>query len=254
MAKTSKVKAEATLTAAKQRRGQVQDRVVAGLRHGLMVGAFIPGQVMSLRKLAAAFGTSSMPVRDAVNQLVAANALEELPNRSVRVPRLGRRRLKDLFAVRERVEGLAANRACRNVSPRLVGDLRTINRELKAAIRRRDILASLAANQRFHFVLYAAADSEVLMPVIESLWLQCGPTMYFSFLAPGMPWDASAHEDLLASLVAKKPVTAERAIRRDIRTTGRHLVANAEFGLPGGSKVTALADLDLDLPIAKAGG
>ena len=38
------------------------------------------------------------------------------------------------------------------------------------------------------------------MPLIESLWLQSGPTMYFSFLAPDMPWDASAHGEVLEAL------------------------------------------------------
>lgn len=232
---------------AKNKRGHIRDQVLARLRHGLTVGAFIPGQIMSLRKLAAAFGTSPMPVRDALGQLVAANILEEMPSRSVRVPRLGSNRIKELFEIREAIEGLAARNACHKTTPALVRELKEINRELKTAITKRDVLASLAANQKFHFTLYQAADSEVLMPLIESLWLQAGPTMYFSFIAPDMPWDASAHAEVLDALRHKKPAAVQRAIIRDIRTTGRHLLANAESPPAGGPLHSPVSGMNVDL-------
>jgi DNA-binding GntR family transcriptional regulator len=232
-----------------KKRGHLQDQVAAQLRQGLMVGVFIPGQVMSLRKLAAAFGTSSMPIRDALSQLVAANVLEETSNRSVRVPRLGNSRLKDLFDLREAVEGLAAKNACRNATPKLIRELQTINRDLKKAIADRDVLAALAANQKFHFALYNAAGSEVFMPLIESLWLQSGPTMYFSFLAPDMPWDASAHTEMIEALRRKDAPATQRAVCRDIRTTARHLLANGASAFPGGPRLMPIRGIELDLAI-----
>jgi DNA-binding GntR family transcriptional regulator len=228
------------------KRGHVQDEIAKRIREGLMVGAFIPGQVMSLRKLAASFGTSPMPVRDALGQLVAANALEEMPNRSVRVPRLTTDRVKELFEVREMVESLAARNGARNATPALIRDLQGINRDLRIAIGKRDVLGALAANQKFHFTLYEAAESSVLMPLVESLWLQSGPTMYCSFLAPDMPWDASAHTEVLEGLRKKNPAAVQRAVARDIRTTGRHLVQNGAFQLPGG-KLLAATEISLDL-------
>jgi DNA-binding GntR family transcriptional regulator len=237
----------ATATPARNKRGHIRDQVASRLRHGLTVGSFIPGQIMSLRKLAAAFGTSPMPVRDALGQLVAANILEETPNRSVRVPRLSGERIRELFEIREIIEGLAARNACRKTTPALVRELKEINRELKAAIAKRDVLASLAANQKFHFTLYQSVGSEVLMPLIESLWLQAGPTMYFSFIAPDMPWDASAHAEILDALRHKKPAVAQRAIIRDIRTTGRHLLASAASPPAGGPLLSPVSGANIDL-------
>lgn len=211
----------------KRRRGAVRDHVLAELRRGLMVGAFVPGQVMSLRKLASRFQTSPMPVREALTELFAANALEELPNRSVRVPLMSASRLKELFRIREHLEGLAAKDACKRCTPALVDALERINRKLRQAIADRQIEAALAANQEFHFALYRAAESEVLMPLIESLWLQSGPTMYFSLLAPGAPWDASAHAEILAGLRAGDPAAVQRALLQDIRAGGRDLFKGA---------------------------
>lgn len=209
---------------AKMRRGQVQDEVLARIRRGLMVGAYVPGQIMSIRKLAAQLGTSPMPVREALSQLVAANVLEALPNRSVRVPRLTPSRLKELAEVRIAIEGMATLNACAKSTAQLVRELESINARLTKAIDRRNIVGCLELNQAFHFRLYEAAESEILMPLIEALWLQCGPTLCFSLLAPDMPWDASAHTALLQALRDKEPVAAQRALTRDIRTTTKYLL------------------------------
>lgn len=234
----------ASIIQAKRPRREVQDAVVEKLRKGLMVGAFVPGQVMSLRKLALSLGTSPMPVREAFKQLVAANALEELPNHSVRVPRLPAERIAELFKVREVVEGMAAKEACVNMTPDLIQMLDSINRQLIAAIAGRDILDCLAQNQNFHFTLYQAANSATLMPLIESLWLQCGPTMYFSLLSPAMPWDASAHAEILRGLRAKKPGLVQRALAQDMRTTAKNLVRSAKTQPFEGFGSVAFSNLD----------
>jgi DNA-binding GntR family transcriptional regulator len=87
----------------------------------------------------------------------------------------------------------------------------------------------LAKNQEFHFTLYEAANSEVLLPLIEPLWLMAGPIMYFSLISPDMPWDASAHNDVLDALKARDAAAARRAIERDIRNTATYLLKSSVF-------------------------
>lgn len=222
---------------AKRQRGEVQDRVLEKLRSGLMTGVFVPGQTITLRRLAEMLGTSPMPVRKAIHQLTAANALEILPNGSVAVPRVSAERLKDLTRVRQAVEGLAAELACANTTPALVRDLTAINARLRQAVRQRNIRESLEMNQRFHFTFYATARSPVLSPLIESLWLQVGPILYVSLADSDMPWDAVQHENLLEAIKSGRPAAARQAIVRDIGGTSRSLLRlstfdgrNAHFG------------------------
>jgi DNA-binding GntR family transcriptional regulator len=217
----------ATNGAVKRERGHVHEQVLRYMRRGLMIGAFLPGQVMSLRKLAAGFGTSPMPVREVLSRLVAANALEETKGGSVRVPRLSPEKLSDLFAVRELLEGMATELAAKKAKPALIAELNGINKQLLQAIDKRDIANCLSSNQKFHFTLYEAAESEVLLPLIESLWLQFGPTMYMSLLIPSMPWNAADHEDILKALKVGNAAAAKRGIVHDIRTTCRALLSVA---------------------------
>jgi len=56
------------------------------LRTLLIGGRMMPGEQISLRSTAEALGVSVMPVREAVQRLVAEQALELAPNRTLRVP------------------------------------------------------------------------------------------------------------------------------------------------------------------------
>ena len=84
-------------------------------------------------------------------------------------------------------------------------------------------------NQEFHFSIYESAKSEVLLPLIESLWLQAGPTMYFSLVSPDMSWDASAHGEVLKGLAANDASAARRWAERDIRNTDSYLLKSPVF-------------------------
>lgn len=230
-------------TPSRRARGQVQEEVFQHIRRGLIVGVFLPGETMSLRKLANRFGTSPMPVRAALTRLVVTNALEEAPNGTVRVPRLTGDRLTELFAVRRLLEGMATEAACRHVTPELLETLTKQNDELLAALDRREAVACLSANQRFHFTLYEAAKSTVLMPLIESLWLQFGPTMYLSLDSTLYPWDATAHFDILQGLKDNNPELARKGILKDIEHTGRALKAASDEP----DMLTKLSGSDSDL-------
>jgi DNA-binding GntR family transcriptional regulator len=215
--------------AGKSHRGALQDRVLEQLCHGLMVGALAPGQTITLRRLAARLSTSPMPVREAINQLTASNVLEILPNRSVAVPRMSAGRYQELTIARQALEGIAAEMACVNVTPDLIRRLSNINAKLRTAIRKRNHLSCLSLNREFHFTLYAAAKSEIIRPLIESLWLQDGPIMYLSLISPDSRWDASCHDQVLAALKAKNPAAVASAIRRDLGGTAKSMLRSSLF-------------------------
>lgn len=156
-------------------RETVQERVYATLRDKLMRGAFAPGQKLKIAELASALGTSAMPVRDALNRLAAERAVESLPNRGVRVPALSKESLHDLREARLAVEGLAVERAASNISGETLKALRQLIDAQSATDSDHVSEGSAEQNRAFHFALYRESKSTVLLPIIESLWLQCGP-------------------------------------------------------------------------------
>lgn len=161
-------------------RETVQDRVYGQLRRTLINGGFAAGDMLRIVDLADRLKTSTMPVREVLGRLVAEQALEALPNRSVRVPLITRDRLDDLERARILIEGRLVAMACPRLTAKDLESLKQINRDCEAAFANhgKDIgPVTSELNQRFHFEIYRAAGSQVLIPMVESLWLQSGPVV-----------------------------------------------------------------------------
>lgn len=158
-------------------RETLHDRVYAQLRQSLINGLFDAGDVLRIVDLADRLQTSTMPVREALGRLVSEQALESLPNRSVRVPLITRARLDDLARARILIEGQMVALALPNLTVDDFKVLKQINVDCDLAFEQhgKDIgRVTSALNQRFHFHIYHAARSQVLIPIVESLWLQSG--------------------------------------------------------------------------------
>jgi len=85
----------------------LQEQLYQNLRQALLSGRFQPGERLKIRDLADEWGTSPMPVRAALQRLVAEGALEGEPQRSLRVPVMTRERYLQILQVRQSLEGLA---------------------------------------------------------------------------------------------------------------------------------------------------
>ena len=151
--------------------------VYTELRRSLIHGLFDAGETLRIQEVAETLQTSTMPVREALGRLVSEQALEALPNRSVRVPLITRERLEDLARARRLIEGQIVMLALPNLTQGDFERLRRLTKEYDAAFGGRADRALRASelNHDFHFHIYRAARSAVLIPIVESLWLQSGP-------------------------------------------------------------------------------
>jgi len=203
-------------------RETVQDRVYSELRRALIGGLFEPSQVLTIRGLADALVTSTMPVREALGRLITEKALEALPNRSVRVPPITLERIDDLLRARILIEGeaiaLAAGRMGSKDITTIEGMLHEWD-EMRALKQKKDVDREVTLNQTFHFEIYRACGSAVLIPMIESLWLQSGPCIrvaIYAFSEAGEVDTAHYHRSIVAALAAKDADAARAALVADI--------------------------------------
>lgn len=207
-------------------RETVQDRVYAELRRALICGLFEPSQVLTIRALADQMMTSTMPVREALGRLISEKAVEAMPNRSVRIPPVTLERLDDLLRTRILIEGEAVALATLRMTQResmLVRDVLAEWDEVRSLSQRDDFDREATLNQKFHFQIYRCSGSSVLIPMIESLWLQSGPcTRYAAYafsqaVASDETRDvAYYHRAMVDALDRRDPVGAREALVADI--------------------------------------
>lgn len=197
-------------------RETLHDRVYVTIRDGLINGRFVPGKSVTLRGLAADLGVSPMPVRAAVTRLVAEGALSITPTRRVSVPRMSRQRFDELMRVRILLEGEAAERALPAIDDDRLATIRAHDKRLEQCLAGGDAGGYMAANHAFHFAIYDALPSAVLVPVIAGLWLQFGPFMRLVYDDLDMSTLVDQHERALDAIVRRDAAALRRAIEADI--------------------------------------
>ncbi len=71
--------------------------------------------------------------------------------------------------------------------------------------------------------------SQVVLPLIETLWRQAGPFVALSAKMPNMRWTLRHHGRLLAALRAGEARAARQAVEDDIEETLQQLLKKADF-------------------------
>jgi DNA-binding GntR family transcriptional regulator len=209
----------------------LNERVYVELRNAIMASRLVPGEAISLRSLAKALGTSAQPIRDAVKRLMSEKALEVLPNRTVRVPPLTEERFRDLYRIRVLLEGEAAALATAHITPEEIKRLEKLTASMHTALSRQDLKALFHCNQEFHFIVYRAAKSNILLSMIENLWLLVGPYLPVPALRDRRNEEVfdnitvTHHGSLIAALRSSKPNAARKAVAADITATAELLIA-----------------------------
>ena len=155
------------------------ERAYAQLADLLISGRLAPGEKLSLRTAAEVLGVSIMPVREAVSRLVADKALEVAANRAVRVPVMSATQFRDLTKVRIAIEGHAAAEAAQLRGDRNLASIATAEAAMRAEseLKAPDLPRAVELNKTFHFAVYEAAQSPILVEIIRALWLKAGPVI-----------------------------------------------------------------------------
>lgn len=210
-------------------RETVQDRIYRQLRVSLIQGRFDAGEVFMPGDIAGRMSVSSMPVREALARLVSERALEAMANRRVRVPLNTLERARDISQARALIEGELASRALDNLTGADIARLEQLTDEYEATDDAREVAM---LNHAFHFQLYRAAGSSVLMPIVESLWMQAGPYVRAAARLHSPLKDRAAtlyHRGIMSAIADADRLRVSRELKADINQA----FAILERGEPG---------------------
>lgn len=153
----------------------INDEVYSRLKHQITHAQIAPGQKVSIRQIAEAFGVSTMPVREALRKL-QAEGFVQFETRSVIVRSLSQQEVKEIFAIRERLECLATEWAIGQVKPE---DLEALRETLSVMDDEEVGLADWQRmNREFHLQLYELSGSAKLIQLITNVWDMVEPYMH----------------------------------------------------------------------------
>ncbi|MER9934376.1 GntR family transcriptional regulator [Mesorhizobium sp. M0088] len=205
-------------------------RVYLQLREMLIAGQFAPGEKLTLRTLAAAIGTSPMPVRDALRQLMVDQAIELLPNRVFRVPLMSKSRFIELREIRIRMEGMAIEYATERISARELAEAAALSAAFNAEcdLHQPDPAKLIVLNKNLHFTLYRASRLPALLQIVEGLWTQIGPVLNLDVRSGSERITSKTptkhHEAMIAALKIRDADAAKAALADDLRSASDYIL------------------------------
>jgi len=201
------------------------------LRDLLMNGKVMPGEQLSLRSIAEALGVSVMPVREAVNRLVAEQALELTSTRVLRVPMMTVSQFREITCIRTNLEGLATAQAASLLDELALHEIEALHERFshETSLKRPDKSRLIEANKELHFAIYSQARMPMLLQMIESLWLRTGPILNYDLRTESTRVtkreQADHHGRLVTALKKKDAIAAAAALRDDIESAADYIVA-----------------------------
>lgn len=140
--------------------------VIQLLRQSLDRGRWSPGEPLRQEEIAAEFGVSRVPVREAFFQLQAEGLVQVVPNKGVYVRTVSAENLSELFHLRRLLETDVLAAAIPRHTPGSLNRLDTVQAALDKASAVSDWIAG---DREFHEALYAPADRPETLVMIRRL-------------------------------------------------------------------------------------
>ena len=179
------------------------DIVCAMLRELIISGELKAAEPLRQRDLADRFGVSQTPVREALRLLESEGLVVNDPHRGATVAESRNGFIQDNSMIRAALEALGARMAAIAINDDQLAGLQQLN-EAMGVLRSEDEQYG-DLNRRFHFAIYEAAGSPVLLSMMRLLWraMPGGPRVTRSHAE-----SVVQHQQLIEALAARD---AERA-------------------------------------------
>jgi DNA-binding GntR family transcriptional regulator len=220
-----------TTAGAKAPRQTAVEAAIEAITEGVKEGRYAPGQRLVEADLTAELGISRGPLREALGRLAAEGVLELEPYRGAIVRRLSADDVRDLFNVREVLEGEAARLAALHIDE---GDNRVRLERAIAVVDeyqgRGDTFAYMDENERFHELVVELSGSQLLARLIPQLQVHAFRLLFRRMIVEesAVPNSIIEHDEVAAAILAGDARAAERAMRRHVRRSSELSVRVAE--------------------------
>ena len=107
----------------------------------------------------------------------------------------------------------------------LIERMQAINAANQDAALRRDAVGYVRSNLEFHRALYLRAQAPAMLAVVETVWLQLGPTMRSLYARLNRNDPPQHHRTIIAALKAGDEPGLRLAVRTDVTQGLRHLAS-----------------------------
>ncbi|HXH83680.1 MAG TPA: GntR family transcriptional regulator [Candidatus Tectomicrobia bacterium] len=208
--------AAGTLFEAPLRHRTLEEQAYEHIRTAIVQRRLVPGQRIVASAAARAAGTSRIPVLQALRRLESEGFVRINPHRDVVVSGLSPEEFRERFLLMSVLEALCIREADGKIAPRTLRQLREVQREIVAARRAGDTERAVAADGRFHRMLWEVSGLRQVVQILQNVWDR---GEYYRVIMHARRGGFAAeslaeHEEILGALEAGDVARAARAVER----------------------------------------
>jgi DNA-binding GntR family transcriptional regulator len=203
------------------------DALAERIEAAIISGDLQPGSKISEQALAASLGVSRGPLREAIRRLEGRKLLQRTPNIGVRVASLSPSDLYEVLQVREALEGLACGLAAQHMTDE---ELKALSDLLDQHQQQKSVQEGTGYYQEskdfdFHFrIVKGSRNARLVQMLCEDLYYLLRVYRYKSSTKPGRAKQAlREHKDIVAALMRRDSVEAERKMRLHISNARQYV-------------------------------
>jgi DNA-binding GntR family transcriptional regulator len=196
-----------------RKRGSGVKMVYDLLRDEILDLKLVPGSPIDEVQLAARFGMSRTPIREALVRLAGEGLIETLPNRSTLVSNIDFLNMHAYFDALVLMYRVTTRLAALNHTSDDLHLIRSLQDDFSAAVQAQDALAMIATNAAFHSAVSAAARNHYYESFFARLLVDGRRILrlYYQSYEDQLPSRfVEEHEEIIAAIEARDVAAADR--------------------------------------------
>lgn len=197
-------------------------RIVEELREQILDGDRAPGSRLGQEMLAAEFGASRMPIREALRALEAEGLVTIKPHSGAWVSGLDEEEFEQCYKLREVVEAMVVSESIGNLTEQQIEQATQLAHRIEGTGGARGLRSFMQLDREFHLLTYSGASYPFLSELVTRLWNTTQP--YRRELVRHMSPDAfratcAEHTLIVDALRRRDAEAAAGLVRLHIRRT-----------------------------------
>ena len=198
--------------AASLSRRALYEDVAERLRAQIFARELEPGAWIDEMKLAAEYGISRTPLREALKVLAVEGLVAMKPRRGAYVAEMSRDDVAQIYHLLALLESDAAGDVARHASDEQLEQLQALHEQLERQVRQRD--AFFATNERFHMTLLQIAGNRWRQQIVTDLRKVMKLNRHHSLFKQGRLADSLGEHRLLMEALRKRNAQRATALMR----------------------------------------
>ncbi|MBW4839956.1 MAG: GntR family transcriptional regulator [Paenibacillaceae bacterium] len=141
----------------------ISEQIYLTLKRKILTGDLCPGTRLIVLDIAGQFQVSQAPVREALERMKQEGLIIGIRNKGSVVSNITSKEIRDLFVLREIIEGFAVRTSMSTLSEADYAALETIIQKMEEAVEQSDTLSILELDMDFHGFFYKRCDNQAIL-------------------------------------------------------------------------------------------